>query len=772
MPTFVLQLHHAHAASQRATQGALAPRAERGEATLDLTLGRERLEGAASGSHVLSTLRDLCAAATSIAEGNAPKALVPLYDAPWELCLVAGDGCVELSLYRTGALPEVRVLDEAVALGDLCAELRVAFEALGLSTSDPRHAELSAQLDRLAALSRSRITPADRGASTIVRWRSRPRMAADGSGAETIVAVSLSAVLTTRDGARPEPAQADLHALLARGRVGFEVRGRRVELGAGFVFLQFERLIALCRPLLDARAARRGYNVRAQVGGAVLGLRLSADDALALTITQQGEGTVTIPALDARAFVSPVAEGALALTAAAVRCDRGLAKNLRLRALRTEARALRRWLRDLDRVDTKVNTDPSRYRAIETPPSAQRGMDLSAVTRVRYTERWRAEVEGIDLAGVFVTGERVIVPGARELSAIDRVSGEVLWSAPANRAATLSAGGDILRVTARGDVELRCAERGDALWTTRIVPRVGPASPPVVIAQPGIARLALLTESERRLVALDLRTGEARWTLSARHSGSFRLRRVGRLLVAVSGDSVVTAVDLTSGEVVWRHGDGVPFSIAPLVHGESIIALAGEPGRGAAVAHVLGGLTGALHHVLETGLPACAPPVASGDTVAIPCASRDEGVVLVGFSLDDGREKFRSVLDAAAIGVARPAVVATEGMFIANLPSGRAVAIDAAHGETRWTWAGRATRPEDIPRRLDPVVRAGAVFLPQSPLHVLRPRDGVSLTEVSACELVPDLLRVEDDGLLLVGEESGHLACFELGAQLRVLRSM
>ncbi len=71
---------------------------------------------------------------------------------------------------------------------------------------------------------------------------------------------------------------------------------------------------------------------------------------------------------------------------------------------------------------------------------------------MRYTERWRAEVEGIDLAGVFIVGERVIVPGARELSAIDRASGEVAWTAPTSRAATLAAGDDVLRVTTRGDV--------------------------------------------------------------------------------------------------------------------------------------------------------------------------------------------------------------------------------------------------------------------------------------------------------------------------------
>ncbi len=69
-------------------------------------------------------------------------------------------------------------------------------------------------------------------------------------------------------------------------------------------------------------------------------------------------------------------------------------------------------------------------------------------------------------------------------------------------------------------------------------------------------------------------------------------------------------------------------------------------------------------------------------------------------------------------------------------------------------------------------MRHGAVFLPQSPLQVLRPRDGVSLTDLSASTLVPDLVRVDDAGALYIGEESGHLACLELSARLRVLRSV
>ncbi|HEU4537483.1 MAG TPA: hypothetical protein VFS00_25365, partial [Polyangiaceae bacterium] len=74
------------------------------------------------------------------------------------------------------------------------------------------------------------------------------------------------------------------------------------------------------------------------------------------------------------------------------------------------------------------------------------------------------------------------------------------------------------------------------------------------------------------------------------------------------------------------------------------------------------------------------------------------------------------------------------------------------------------------PRRLEPVLRSGALFVPQGDgVHLLRPRDGAELGHV-ATDLVPDLLRVDERCDLYVAEESGHLRAFGLGPRLAVVR--
>ena len=602
----------------------------------------------------------------------------------------------------------------------------------------------------------------------MLQWASRPGALGDNALSVTFQALSPGEASTRR-----ESAQSDLHALLFQGRVGISLRGRGVELAPGFVVLQFERLVALCRPLLEAWAARRPLHLRMQVADLSLGLRLSIDERLALTLTRNGGASVTLPALAPGAFITPMLDGALALAAALSRCDRSLARNLRLRALRHEARAIRRALRNLGRNDRRTNPDPTLYQSAEpaAPPSSSGALDLRDATRLRYTARWRAEIEGLDLAGTLLCGDRLIVPGARELHALDRMTGTALWSVPVARASTTLAGDALLRQSPRGEIELRASSSGEVLWSTRITPRVGTLCLPHAVTAPGLPRLVVLAEGERRLVALDLRTGEPRWSFTSRHAGVFRMRRAGRLLIVVSGDATITALDLASGEVVWRFGDRVPFHTTPLLHRDQLFAVAGEATRGAARLYALDAYAG--EHLWSCAIDAtvCAPACVTKDTVAVPVATRD-GVKLEGRSVADGVVRWQSTLSAVAASNARPAVTAFDDLFVANLPTGRVLAVDASDGSTRWSRTLRAPLGDDLPRRLDPQLRAGALFVPQSALAVLRPRDGALLAEIDACDLVPDLVRVDEQCAIYVAEESGHIGCYEPGARLRVIRAV
>jgi outer membrane protein assembly factor BamB len=731
---------------------------------LALAFEGESLTAAPDAEHAACILRDIAAGASALLEGRIAKCCIPLDGGPWELCLMVREDRLQASVYRTGALPEIRWLDlpwSALALAEQC---RDALAALESSLPGPYTQELLPLVERLEQAAMSPSPLPCRGVDTRVTWRSSP---------QTAVRLGFDAVVpaTPTDG---RGLVSDLHALLFRGRLSIEARGHKAELPEGYLFLQLERFVALCRPLLDAFATRKPMHARTNAGEAQVTLRLSGDGRLALGIAGKSGASFTATNLDPRDFALPVAEAAIDLTRALSRCDRARGKNLRLRSLRTDARALRRIARDLRDGTDKINDDPGLYRASaipEAPVAETEAVDYSDNRRLRYQERWRAEIEGIDLGGVAVAQDRVIVPGARELAALDKRTGAMLWSQPIGRAATTVVGDAILRLTARGDAELRDMQDGEVRWNTRIAPRAGSPAQAFSVCAVGLPRLVVIAEGERRLVALDQHTGEARWRFASRSGGSFKFKRLGRLLITAAGDASLTALDVATGETVWRVAASTPFATTPCVHNDVVFAVGGQTGRGRAQLFAVDAFTGATRWCSDLPGAAASAPVATQDIVALVLTS-PEGPRLVALRAEDGELAFEIPLGNTSLR-GRPATLASFGsMLIANLPSGRVCAIEAPQGAVRWSRVLGSPRESDIPRRLDVQMRAGALFIPQTSLGVLRPRDGASIADLAGCELVPDLVRIDEDCAIYVGEESGHLRCFEPAARLAVVRAV
>ena len=99
-----------------------------------------------------------------------------------------------------------------------------------------------------------------------------------------------------------------------------------------------------------------------------------------------------------------------------------------------------------------------------------------------------------------------------------------------------------------------------------------------------------------------------------------------------------------------------------------------------------------------------------------------------------------------------------DDLVIGNTPTGELVALEAASGQTRYRLELGAMLETDVPRRLEPVLRSGALFVPHSDIHVVRPQDGGLIGTVGPCEAILDFVRVDERCDVYVAEESGHLA--------------
>jgi outer membrane protein assembly factor BamB len=764
-------------------------------------------------------LRDLALALVELAHRPRGKRTVRFYEQPWELCVERFGAKACLSVYRTGLEPLVVVYDRALPFDEIVAAARDAIaQVLSRTGSDAAtRVELDSAVQQLETLAPApscdcgglpdpvsvviepdRDAPLSFGAEFSLR-AFRPEHDFDEGGSS--FASSVPSYETVE--------RADLHALLFRGRVRAEIRGRTVDLGDCHPVLVAERLVDLSRRAFDAWERGLPMSARSDTSGILLGVHVAPDGNLALTLGAS-EGTSrrtvhTFPALGVADVLGAAHAFGSALVRSILRRDRSQAKNLRLSAFRRALRESTEALRDASSADCKVNPAPEPYRAFvaaldgsRKPPHA-----TAMASRLRYAAKWRAIVPGIDLRATFLCGDRLVVGTAKEMWALDRATGQVLWRSDVARGTSVVTPGGIARLGPDGALVVHDLRSGEPMLRTRIVPRVGAISG-TVVHLPGLPRILIVTEGDHHLVAVDLMTGEPRWRWSwvsrrgaPRAAGSGlrgapRMKRSGKLIYFTCGDGALTALDVVTGAVVWRIRDRLRFRVPPTVAHDALFVVSGGA-HGIAKLYSIDPYAGRVNWstvVSDASAPCTVEgaPLAAANSVAVAVRQKT-GLRLATFRRDDGSPALVQGAPARVVAPSGTSWLAVDDVFIGNAASGELVAVDAASGDLRWRHVlGPRPLEADVPRRLEPVLRSGALFVPCSFLSVqtsgpgprgsatdrdaaagvsiLRPSDGRVLGNIAPTEAIPDLLRVDERCDVYVAEESGHLVAF--GARSRL----
>ncbi|HEX7477263.1 MAG TPA: PQQ-binding-like beta-propeller repeat protein [Polyangiales bacterium] len=726
---------------------------------------RSLLVGATTAQHELPPLPDLVAAAIALAEGTRRKVILPLGRAPLEFALVRRGPQLLVDCYATENTPEILLRERAIHLSDLLDACVSASRSLAQSSSN-------------ATTRSALLSLATRVAQTRVGADPQPEVAhvrctggsLESPGAHVPLAFGFEArVAHTLCDREDTHAFADVHALLFDGELWAFSGERRVSLVRGPIMLAAQRMVCAVRALVDAWHADRPVHVRLCAGGFAVTVRREARGNVSLSLSTERNGTLTWPALDVPSAALPVLRLASDLVRKLVAVDRSQSHNLRVTALRSEVRALRRMIRGRRSQDGFENQHPERLRLSSPEPLSPVTLDepnLPTRGKLRYTERWSAEIDALDAGCVFLCGDRMLVATPKLTLALDRNDGDVLWSRPTARATTLLAGKTLLRLLPEGGAELCDLDEGHVYARSERSLRLH-GSPFALCAGGGeLPPVAIVCESGKHLVALDLRTGEPRWRFRARSHGAPRLHKAGRVLLVACGDGSIDALDVASGEVVWRFSGRSRFCLAPTVFEDVAIAASGEPGGGAGNLHGIELYTG--KPLWTTELPLCpsGEPFTAGQQVVLPMGgSRDAR--LSAFDARDGSERW-SCHDPGLDNGGKALEV--DGALIVNTPAGRVTALDLGNGQTRFARSLANPLTDDVPRQLDPILRHGALFVPSAQVHVLRPSDGSALTTDVGCDLVPDFLRIDERGWLYVAEESGHLQAFATAPQLSLVK--
>ncbi len=766
-----------------------APRSEarpRPSEVLDLFVHGANVTARVPERHASCVLRDLAWAMSDLVRVPRGKRIVRFYEDAWELCVERLGVHATLSVYRGGADPTVVVYDRLVDFGEMldstleAIDARLARSEDGALALDLREARKALQGSRDGAPvfdvplpeAQTVAVEIDRDApiafSTEFAMRPGPmRAAPDGEDDDLELSSSADANVE----------RADLHALLVRGRMRAEIRGRSVDLGQAFPFLFAERMLELVRAAIDSWERAQPSFARRDAGGVMIGLRVQTSDAApaALTIAAAESAgrermVSTFPELPLFDVVEATLSFGRAFVRALVRRDRTQAGNLRLAAFRRDLRALGDAFREVRRRDARINHAPESYRAFaqQVRPKSEGEAGSLAGTRLRYQQRWRALVPGIDLRSTFLCGDRIVIGGATELFCLDRTTGELVWQKRTPRGASVVTPSGIARIAPDGSIALHDLATGDIGLRTWIAPRISGPCAGAVVNTAGLPRLLVLTEGERHIVAVDLTSGEARWRYAWGRGGALRLKRVGKLLYVSSGDSALSAVDVQTGAVVWRIRDRLRFRAAPTVDHDALFAVAGGVGSAAAL-HSVDPYSGQVSWSARIPASPCTvegAPLVTATAIAVAVRDR-RGLCLNAFDRQTGKLLFETEAPVAPVGTSWLAV---DDLLIGNTPTGELVAIDAATGAVRYRHVLGSAAESDVPRRLEPVLRSGALFVPHVDVHVFRPRDGAHLATIGPCDAIPDLLRVDERCDVYVAEESGHMVAFGAGPRLSLVR--
>ncbi len=725
-----------------------------------------RAAGPERGLGDVPSPREVLSSLVAMAEGTRRKALVPCVGAPLEVALLRRGANVLVSLYHTEAAPDVIVLDRRVSLRGTLEATIEAIEAWGIEErADARLLERA----RRVVVTEER----DTGLSAI---RQRGGVIEEPSEREALAFGFEAAVFPSQELPRDGVSHADVHAMLFGGQLWAWVRGRRIPLvPSGPILLPVQRMVSAVSALVAAWEGDRPLHVRLRSGSFAIGVRRERRDAreVALTIGSETEGAVTLPALAIEDACMPILRVATELLRVLVATDRAQGRNLRITALREEVRRLRRVVRSRTRDVGFTNGDADRLREIATDAerlgaARERGRQApeAPVGALRFATRWSAIVDGLDATTTFFCGDRLVLSNERRLVALHRDDGQCLWQHVGRAQSAFLAEDAIVRLDVNGLVEIHDLETGELAHAVHLAPRVGGAPNGVFVGGPHLPPTALVAEGRDRLAAIDVRTGELRFRYTARAPGTFRLRRSGRLVLIVNGDGLVDALDVVSGEVLFRYADSGKFCLTPTVHGMLALAVAGEPGRADAVLHAIDLSSGERAYRVELGAPIATAPTMLDRALVLALAGQRRGTLA---ALDPQTGERAWAISDPGVG-SGAGVVSTERAIFVNTPGGRLVALDPASGDVLFARALANPSIDDVPRRLTPLVRGGALFVPSAAVHVLRPSDGEPVGAAAPSELVPDSLHVDERGWMYVAEESGHLAALAPAPTLRLVR--
>ncbi|RAL20562.1 hypothetical protein DL240_16120 [Lujinxingia litoralis] len=664
---------------------------------IDIVVDGTNLTALIPEEAIFAVIGGLMEGLVALSLGTRTKVILEFPHEPWELVLIGHAGQLLVSAYSLGRDKQVVARNLPMNSGSFVRAVCEAAEDLlrelfGISErfSSERYVRQLSQW--LGTLKRSRL-PAFGARVPIAGELPADRASATSSSQ----GLTLSYEFVGRDEALRDydgEQTFDLHALLFDGTLRAELGEDDVELATHYPFLAMGSLLERARQLLSHLESRADGGLELIEALPYLDLKVR-DDGDRWELESGGYRWSVAPpeCLDrmlslGELFVQDLAE-----------LNPRLELNQRFVDLDEEVQKLRRWHRDLCGNDL-FHDSPEEYlraqghlepEALPRTPTPSFAWPLSQVHTLFPQRRWEYHRSGLDLEGLQVVGEGLLVSTPIATMMIELESGRERWSWTEARSAV----GAEVRARVAGPWVVVTEGEGKVRWldATSGVPAGSAALGTGFGALQEVAYYAsedllVVASDQGKIAAVELSRGVVRWRFGA---GPARFSGVlfdGPLLCARTTEGQLLALSPKSGDVLWRVRVGSHSETGVSAHQGRYYAITHDPHHRGSTIQAYYPFTGRSVWQLRLNGWVCGPPSYIDQWLVVP-VERHGQVTLCGIALEAVQPQVSWTLDLLSAGLYRPTralAVMLEGVLHGIVRTDRAemTCFRLADGEIRW----------------------------------------------------------------------------------------
>lgn len=683
------------------------------DATLDLLELRDIIDIVVDGTNLTAAIpeeaifgfvAEVLEALVALVDSASQKAIIEFHHEPWELVLVPDGKTIRVSLYSIDRRRRVVARDlpaDAAEFTDKICE--VAEEMLTGLFRVSEHFSSNHQVRQisqaLATLNQTR------------QIRFPPR--GDDGGAEEagprIASISARGGLTlgyrfdTRDTAlqryRGEHVF-DLHALLFDGVLHAEFNDQKIVLCRRFPLLAIAGVVDRTRQLFNQLESNANApfelneplaHLQLEVEGTGNCWRLKARDG-------REKRWRSISVHPAECLDALVSLGEL-FVRDLIRVNPNLEVNQRLVDLRAELEKLRHWHRDLcgnnlyhDRPEDYLrrlgHLEPQR---IPQGADAEFPWPIDAIHTLFPRRMWCHGADRIDFETLNVTSDRVVTATEDGIRCLDTTDGALRWHRPLPG----GPGGTPTAMVTAGDRIVAC---GEARQLEVLHSRTGECTGCIDTDKSWETLLAAAHYDEQQLIVAGARDGQAigfhrrsgpiEWRYDTEPGRLQSLLFDGPLVCAQSSEGVITALNPSSGETLWKIRPGGAPELPLSIHQGRIYTVTHDPVREGSSLHAIYPFTGRTVWQLRLGGFAAGQPTFVDQWMLIPVESHGQ-IQLVGIDLEAVDPRINWEIELSSAGITHPTPVLTTTIDdtscgLVRTDRAELTCFDVADGAVRW----------------------------------------------------------------------------------------